>query len=319
LKLQKFMNSWKVLLSGLLLVMLLALAGCSGDSPTVAPKSSEETAKKITSDRADYYVDVDWLNQNLAQVMVVDARAEKDYKAGHIPGSINITWQSLSNMEPKQGQVGWGVVLPPDKLAAKIGQYGIDGSKPVVVYNDPAGMGEEGRVAWMLKIAGLADTRMLYGGWPAWKSSGQEISRELPGLAPVSFKISSPDHSRLATTAYIKSHQKTIKLVDTRSPEEFHGETNHGEKRKGHIPGAIHIHYQDTYSEDGYVKSIPELKAMFAKAGLQPEDDIVTYCTVGIRSGYMAEVLRMCGYEKAKNYNASFSEWCGDPANPVEK
>ena len=47
------------------------------------------------------------------------------------------------------------------------------------------------------------------------------------------------------------------------------------------------------------------------KLGIKKEDEIVTYCTVGIRSGFTAEILRMAGYTKTRNYNASFSEWAG--------
>jgi len=135
---------------------------------------------------------------------------------------------------------------------------------------------------------------------------------------PVAFKITTPDNSLLATTDYVKNNMAGIKLVDARSPEEYSGKTNHGEKALGRIPGAISIPYNNAYNNDGTIKSIPELKEMFSKAGLKPEDDIVTYCTVGIRSGFLAEILSMCGYEKAKNYNASFSEWAG-AGLPVEK
>lgn len=303
------------------MVLVVAAVGCGGSKTPSSSESqqAEGSAKTITSDMADYYVDVPWLKENLDKVVVVDARPEKEYKSGHIPGAVNVTWQSLSNMQPKQGEPGWGVVLPPEELAKKLGEFGINGSKMVVVYNDPAGLGEEGRVLWMLRIARIDNSRMLYGGFPAWKNSGGEITKEVPEIKPVEFKIDNPDYSLLATTDYVKQNLGKIKLIDARSPEEYNGETNHGEKKYGHIPGAILLHYRDTYTDDGYVKSIPELKKMFADLGLKPEDDIVVYCTVGIRSGYLTEILRMCGYEKAKNYNASFSEWCGDDSNPVEK
>lgn len=301
----------------MVLIMLASVAGCGGNTQT--PDKNTPAAKTIAQEMANYYVDVPWLQANLDKVVILDARAEKEYKNGHIPGAINVPWQSLSNMKPKQGEPGWGVVLAADQLAAKLGEFGIDGKKPVVVYNDPAGLGEEGRVLWMLRIARIDDSRMLYGGWPAWKAVDGKVTKDVPPVTPVKFTIASPDNSRLATTDYLKTRQNTIKLVDARSPEEYKGQTDHGEKQRGHIPGAIHIHYRDTYTDDGYAKSIPELKKIFTEAGLNPQDDIVTYCTVGIRSGYLAEVLRMCGYEKAKNYNASFSEWCGDPGNPVEK
>ncbi|MEN6349243.1 MAG: sulfurtransferase [Syntrophomonas sp.] len=306
---------------GLIVLFLFSVVGCSSNTPqeNASNNSAPVQVKAMDKELEAYYVDNAWLKENLNNVIILDARTEKEYKKGHVPGALNVTWQSLSNMEPKQGEVGWGVVLPFDQLEKKIGDLGIDGSKRVVVYNDPAGLAEDGRVMWMLNLAGLDDVRMLFGGWPAWQKAGGEINQEVPVVTPVSFKITNPDNSLIATTEYIKTNKVNIKLVDARSPEEYKGETNHGEKAKGHIPGAIPLCFRDTYNDDGSIKTVAELKSMFEKAGLSPDDDIVTYCTVGIRSGYLAEVLRMCGYTKAKNYNASFSEWSGDPKNPVEK
>jgi len=45
---------------------------------------------------------------------------------------------------------------------------------------------------------------------------------------------------------------------------------------------------------------------------------IVTYCTSGIRSAHNALVLRMAGYENAKNYDASINEWGAFDELPME-
>jgi len=301
----------------LLLAATFSLAGCGRqEAETAAENSASTVPAAVTSQPLDeqtaaYYTDVAGLQAELDKVVVIDARVDKEFNAGHIPGAVNITWQALSNMEAKQGETGWGVVLPADKLAAKLGSFGIDGSRPVVVYNDPKGLGEEGRVHWMLKIAGLSDVKMLNGGWPAWTAAGGATTTEATAVTPVTMTIASEDLSRFATTQYIQENQATIKLVDARSPEEYAGETNHGEKVKGRIPGAITLPYNEAYNADGTIKSIADLQALFQTKGLNPADDIVVYCTVGIRSGFLTQILHMAGYEKAKNYNASFSEWAG--------
>ena len=286
-----------------------ATANAAPAKPTASAKSSEQSTQSI-------YVDVKWLKDNLQNIVVVDANGPDIYAKGHIPGAINIAWPMLSNMAPKQGEAGWGVVLGKDELGAKIASFGIDGSKTIVVYNDPKGLGEEGRVLWMLKIAGIKDVRMLNGGIPAWKKSGGELSTEATKLSPSNFKVATYDDSRIATTDYVKANLGKLKLIDTRSPEEFNGSTNHGENFKGekvygHIPGAVLLQYSDLYRPDGKIKSNAELTAIFDKIGVKKDDEIVTYCTVGIRSGFAAEILKMAGYSKVKNYNASFSEWAG--------
>jgi len=321
---KKGIFSRKMLILALTLAVSLVFAAC-GNNAKNNDSAANTTQKSKTMDKEmePYYVDSAWLKTNLSNVVILDARTEKEYKGGHIPGALNVTWQSLSNMQPKQGQAGWGVVLPMDKLSKRLGELGIDGTKTIIVYNDPKGLGEEGRVLWTLRLAGLQNSKMLNGGWPAWVANGGEKNKEVPTVKSVDFKITAPDNSLLTTTDYVKANLKNIKLVDTRSPEEFKGETNHGEnvngqKALGHIPGAIHIHYHDCYNDDGTIKSIADLKQMFEKAGLKPEDEIITYCTVGIRSGFTAEILRMCGYKNAKNYNGSFSEWAG-AGLPFEK
>lgn len=304
--------------------MAFSLAACAPKAPEAPAPAAEpaavaqpaEEALQLDPEMASYYVTAAWLHENQDNVVIVDANGDKAYKAGHIPGAVNITWQSLSNMSVKQGEPGWGVVLGQEELAKKLGEFGIDGSKDIVVYNDPKGLGEEGRVLWMLRIAGLENSKMLYGGIPAWKEAGYEVTTEATAVTAVPFTITNYDSDRIATTEFVKENQKTLKLLDTRSPEEYNGETTHGENYKGkdalgHIEGAVHLHYADLYNVDGTPKSIADLKATFEGLGLKPEDEIVTYCTVGIRSGFTAEMLRMCGYSKAKNYNASFSEWAG--------
>ena len=283
---------------------------------TAAPATPAASAKSNEQSTQSLYVDVNWLKQNLKNVVVVDANAPDVYAKGHVPGAVNITWQMLSNMAPKQGEAGWGVVLDKDELGAKIASFGIDGSRTIVVYNDPKGLGEEGRVLWTLKIAGIKDVRILNGGIPAWKKSGGELSQEAAKVTASNFKVSRYDDARIATTDYVKANLGKVKLIDTRSPEEFNGSTNHGENFKGEkvygrIPGAILLQYSDLYRPDGKIKSNAELTAIFDKIGVKKDDEIVTYCTVGIRSGFTAEILRMVGYTKVKNYNASFSEWVG--------
>jgi thiosulfate/3-mercaptopyruvate sulfurtransferase len=312
-----------VVICGLIMLMLVSITGCSGVKKSSAPDSQSPAVEVKMTDAekaafASYYVDAAWLKNNVNNVIILDARKPAEYQNNHIPGALNVTWQSLSNMTPKQGEIGWAVVLPPEKLAEKLGALGIDGSKIVVVYNNPNGLGEEGRVLWMLRMIGLDNTRILNGGWPAWAAGGGEVSKDNPQVTPVQLKTVKPDPALLATTEYIQLNKGKIKLLDTRSPEEYAGKDDHGEKQRGRIPGAIHLHYSDLYRADKTIKSIPELKELFQKAGLNPEDDIVVYCTAGIRSGFATEILRMSGYKNAKNYNASFSEWAG-LGLPVEK
>ncbi|MGI6648831.1 MAG: sulfurtransferase [Bacillota bacterium] len=306
----------KVAVLSLLVVMLVSLVGCGGNTP--APP--ENQSAQMDQLKSTLFVDANWLKANLSDVVVIDARPEKDYNSGHIPGAVSAVWQSFTSMEGKKpGDPGWGVLLPKEQLAAKIGQLGVSGDKPVIVYAQPPGWGEDGRILWMLKMAGIKDVKILDGGLAAWKAINDEISKDKVQPAPVKFEIASLDESMNATTDWIISNQKNIKIVDSRSSKEYGGATDYGEVRGGHLPGAISLPFENMFNQDGTLKSSDEIKQLFTAAGLNLDDEIVTYCTAGIRSAHMSQVMRMVGFTKARNYDASYHEWAGNQSLTVER
>jgi thiosulfate/3-mercaptopyruvate sulfurtransferase len=308
------------------LVMILSLftTGCSqkpAEQPQEQPKQEQQVSEP-TYANPDLLVDADWLKANLNNVVVLDARDEKQYNAKHVAGAIHVAWQPFTDMEGKNpGDKGWGTLLEPSKLADVIGKLGIDGTKPVVIYNGAPEKtwGEDGRVAWTLKMAGIKDIKILNGGWSAWEAKGYESDANVPTPTPVNFKIASMAESLNVTTDYINSNLDKIKIIDAREVDEYNGATKFGEKRGGHLPGAINITWTQVYNADGTIKSQKDLEALFSSKGINKDDEIATYCTKGIRSGHLALILKMAGYDKAKNYDASFYEWAGNESLKLEK
>ncbi|NLW92353.1 MAG: sulfurtransferase [Syntrophomonadaceae bacterium] len=316
------MKQKRALVVFVLLGLLISMVGCGGSKTSNTPeKTSKENPAVVQMDaqKATLMVDVQWLKDNLDKVDVIDARVEKDYTNGHIPGAVNATWQSLCDMQGKPGEVGWGVALPQEELAAKIGALGISGEKPVIVYAQPPGWGEEGCVLWMLKMAGIKDAKMLDGGYAVWQTAGNETSKDVVKATAVPFKIDNVDESLTASTDFINKNLGKIRIVDSRSEKEYKGATDYGEARGGHLPGAINIPFESMFNQDNTLKDFDQLSQIFQDAGLKPGDEIVTYCTAGIRSGYMALVMRAAGYENARNYDESFYEWAGNKSLKVEK
>lgn len=316
------MKQKRALVVFVLLGLLISLVGCGGSkTPTTPEKTGKEKTAAVQMDaqKATLMADVQWLKDNLDKVDVIDARAEKDYNNGHIEGSVNAPWQSLCDMQGKPGEAGWGVVLPKDELAAKIGALGISGEKPVIVYAQPPGWGEEGCVLWILKMAGIKNAKMLDGGYEAWQTAGNETSKDAVKTIAVPFKIAGVDESLTASTDFINKNIGKIKIVDSRSEKEYKGAADYGEARGGHLPGAINIPFESMFNQDKTLKDFDQLSQMFKEAGLKTDDEIVTYCTAGIRSGYMALVMRAAGFENARNYDASFYEWAGNKSLKVEK
>lgn len=257
----------------------------------------------------DYFVTTNWLAENLdnENVVILDGRNEKEYNKGHIPGAINVAWQSLANIKGKAGDKGWGVALDKDELSKKLGALGIDKDTEVITYASKDGWGEDGRLTWELKTAGI-NSKMLDGGYDLWTKENRTTTKDVPVVVSKDLKIKQIDSSTTITTEELYENMSKYTIVDARAKDEYDGATKYGEAIGGHIKGAISLPFNEVYNEDGTIKSEAELNEIFNNTGLTKDQEIVTYCTSGIRSAHLALILNMLGYH-AKNYDASYYEW----------
>jgi thiosulfate/3-mercaptopyruvate sulfurtransferase len=51
--------------------------------------------------------------------------------------------------------------------------------------------------------------------------------------------------------------------------------------------------------------------------GIDPQQEIVTVCTTGVRSAFVATVLASRGVPHVRNYDGSMMEWASDPGAPL--
>ncbi|TQQ84926.1 sulfurtransferase [Peptacetobacter hominis] len=301
--------------------------GCSKQEDT---SSSEETAQtettsattkdEYTFDNNEYFTSITWLKDNMEsndKLVIIDARADKDYNKGHIPGAINVIWQALANVEGKAGDKDWGTLQDAETLSKTLSSFGISNDSQVVVYAAKDGWGDDGRVVWCLKRAGI-DARMLNGGINLWEAEGNEMSKDAVTPEATECTISEIKPDMNITTEDLKKEYDSLKIIDARAEDEYNGAVNFGEARGGHLPGAISIPFTELYNEDGTIKSNEEIEAIMTEAGINKDDAVVTYCTAGIRSAYMALVMTNAGYTNVRNYDASFYEWAADEANELE-
>ncbi|MPQ42730.1 sulfurtransferase [Clostridium tarantellae] len=281
-------------------------------------EGSTATSKEYNDN--GYLVSIDWLEKNKDNnVVILDGRSKKDYDKGHIPGAINVPWQDLANIKGKAGDIGWGIALDKENLSRKLGELGIDENTIVVTYaKKENGWGEDGRLAWQLKNAGI-NTKMLNGGFDLWQAQGKEISKDVPTINSKILDINKIDESKTITTEELKKNLSEYKIIDSRTNKEYGGATKFGEAVGGHIKGAISFPFDQVYNKDGTVKSEEELIKIFENAGINKNDNIVIYCTAGIRSAYLTEILKMLGYPNVRNYDASYYEWATTNSDLIEK
>jgi len=302
-----------------ILFVVSSFAGCLGDDDD----DDKDEDKDIVYDFADnsFVVSAKWLNDNLENesILIIDARGAAAYTAGHIPGAISAIWQEFANVTIPAGEEGFGVLLDAENLSTILASKGVDNDKLIIVYaNNSNGWGEDGRIVWMLRMAGIQNSKMLDGGFDFWNNSGYQVSTEETTPTASDFTVTTLDQTWTISTQELNASLDNLKILDSRSLEEYDGAANYGEARGGHIPGAILLTFANVLKEDGTFKNQAGLETIFANAGLAKDDEIVTYCTAGIRSAHLALVLRMAGYPNSMNYDASFYEWAGNDNLTVE-
>lgn len=259
-----------------------------------------------------YVYSVDKLKENYDSVIVLDARSQEEYEKGHLPNAVRATWQEWSNVEVAQDSGNWAHIKSYDELSKIFGDLGIDGTKPVVIYTDTqVGWGEEGRQLWTFRVFGLTNTFILNGGIKGWKDAGGEITKDATTITAVTGPSANPNEALIVETDYVASNLDKVNILDTREDAEFAGTKNYGEKTNGRIPNSKHIWFKDFYNADGTLLTPAQIRARVEALGYSTDEEVLLYCTGGIRSGFTTIVLQAAGYSKARNYNISFSAWAG--------
>jgi thiosulfate/3-mercaptopyruvate sulfurtransferase len=263
----------------------------------------------------NWIVSADLAKQLLEQgATLLDARQPILKWFCRLPPAIPVTWQEFSQSHfPHKGKIIENNTLLTQKLQA----IGICQDKPVIVVADSVkGWGEDGRIVWMLRTLGHEKAVFVDGGYCALIKTG--INRVKSANNPP--KTGDFIVSRRSNWEIDQDELKAIlgnanlAVIDARTPPEYAGKTPYGEKRGGHIPGAIHLYYKQLMDKQGKLLSRGEIVAILQQKGVSRSTQIVSYCSGGIRSAWLTCVLTNVGFN-AKNYAGSMWEWSASPAD----
>jgi len=275
----------------------------------------------------DVLVSTQWVEQFRGDPKVRLLESNEDvllYETGHIPGALKIDWVTDLNDPLLRDYVS------RDRFERLLRSKGINQDTTIVLYGDKNNWWAT-YAFWVFRLFGVENLRILDGGRLRWAEEGRELVTTVSSYPEGNIKVRERDDSQIrAFRSQVELHvQRSGKLVDVRSPEEYRGERlhmpdypNEGALRGGHIPGAKSIPWGRAITAETHTfKPASELRTLYeAENGLQKSDDVVAYCRIGERSSHTWFVLTyLLGFKNVKNYDGSWTEWGNLVRAPIEK
>ncbi len=293
----------------------------------------DEVHQDGDEDLENVLVSTDWLEKRIdegleeSDIVLLDVSEElgsselTPYDEGHIPGAQYVDWSSELTQPNTREFLTQGEFT---KLAQKLG---INDDSTIVLYGDNNNW-FAAYAAWVFKLHGAEDVRLLDGGLQKWeKADKRELVQETPQPTKGSWKAKPQNFDIRAFQPEVldATEDKDVNLLDIRGPEEYAGEVGvdpeifegEGTSIWGHIPTAVNVPWGEIVNEDGTYKSAKEIRAIYEKAGLDLDKPIIAYCRIGERASHSWFALSQILGADVQVYDGSWTEWGNTVGVPV--
>lgn len=296
-----------------LLLLIIAL---------IMPTTSVASASAPKTIQASI-VEVAWLEANLnnPNVRIIEVSTDPGvYEKGHIPNAVKFVWHT-DFVDPVNRDIVSKVQF--EKL---VRNAGINKDTQVVLYGDKNNWFAAWGV-WIFKTYGHKKISILNGGRDKWVKEGRALNAAVPTFGSGNFVATAANtglRAKLVDVVKIaKKEDKTTKLVDIRSADEFNGKIfapagfQELAIRAGHIPGAQNVPWSTAVSPDGTFRPAADLKAIYDKVGINGKKKVIVYCRIGERAAHTWFVLsEILGYE-VRLYDGSWTEYGNSVGVPI--
>jgi thiosulfate/3-mercaptopyruvate sulfurtransferase len=268
--------------------------------------------------RPELLVDSTWLAAHLndPDVRIVDLRP-RGYGDGHIPGAV---W--LDNNAIRIADRPPTFLPTPAEFQELMTRLGISNNTRVIAYDERGGI-YAARLWWILNHYGHSNVALLDGGWTKWVADQRPTNTTVPAFTRTTFTVK-PGSVKVATAQDVLGAigKPGTKLVDARTQAEIEGKDLRKIKRGGYIESSVPVYWEDTLdSATKTFKSATDIQKLYRDRGIQPGDDVITYCQVGMRAAHDLFTLALIGHDltKLRNYYGSWEEWGNREDLPIKK
>lgn len=258
------------------------------------------------------------LSKISGKTIIIDCRSylsdagqgRREYAEGHIPNAIHAHLDEDLSGAIIKGTTGRHPLPSIEKAVALFSKFGIDKETQVVAYCSFGG-GIAARLWWMLRWLGHENVAVLDGGWQTWKTGGFPISTTVPTLIKSDF-IARPNADLSVGVKTLQQHieQKDKLIIDSRTAPRYKGEAEPIDPIAGHIPTAINFPWTENLNATKQFLDKKSIQKRFEPILSQHiPTEMIFYCGSGVTACHNILALHHAGFEGAKLYAGSWSEW----------
>lgn len=274
-----------------------------------APAPAAATARDPTPAPRGRLVDPAWLQQQRGQVLLLDASATPQHRAGHIAGAVNADRYQHGAEEAS-----------PAQMEQRLRGWGVSPGQRIVVYDRGADF-MAARLFYDLVHHGVpADSvYLLDGGLARWKAQGgatvQAAAGATPPPPPGTWRVTTvreADRVRLPEFLAASGNPAQHVLMDALGPDYHYGAARFFD-RAGHVPHAVSLPSDDLFNADKTFKSAAELQRLLRYLGVRPDQVVHSHCGGGGAAAANWFALKyIAGHDQVKLYQESQHEWLRD-------
>ncbi|GAO36525.1 3-mercaptopyruvate sulfurtransferase [Sulfuricella sp. T08] len=267
---------------------------------------------------AQHLDDPSWIVFDCRFTLTDPEAGRRAYLHGHIPGAryVHLDDDLSSPITPASGRHP----LPsPQLLSEKLGLWGVDSTKQVVVYDDSFGSMAV-RMWWLLRWLGHDAVALLNGGLPMWMRQKLPVTSDPSKILPSQFIPHLQSSMQADATEVDQARQDCNRvIIDARPEDRFNGEREPLDKVAGHIPGSINWNFEENIDFDSTYLPAEELREAYLNLlhGIPPQQ-VIHVCGSGVTACHNILAMEIAGLPSGKLYPGSWSEWITDSSRPIE-
>lgn len=241
---------------------------------------------------------------------------KRKYTESHVTGAVY--WdleRDLSDMTKSEGRHPM-----PEKAALTelFSTSGLSIDDHIIVYDD-GGSPFATRAWWLLQYAGFTNSFIAHEGFEAMKSAGLPVDNLIPWPQQTSV---SPrwDESIYAPRQFVEetvAGKTASVLLDARSAVRYRGEHEPIDPIAGRIPGALNFDWEQLKKEGVFNLDVAVKEQLHTV--VKSAEEVTVYCGSGVTAAPLYALLKHNGYEFARLYVGSYSDWISQKEAKVEK